>query len=141
MRAPDPALAFHYRRQVQFADTDLAGIVHFSCYFRYMEEAEHALWRAAGLSVTGGGLAWPRVAAHAEYRHPLRFEDAIDVSVRVAFGRRKIDYAFEIVRGETIAAAGTMTSVCARVEPGGELRTVEIPADVPERLRAALGRE
>ena len=52
-----------HRRRVQFYETDAAGIVHFSWYFRYMEEAEHALWRAAGLSVPppGGGVGWPRV--------------------------------------------------------------------------------
>ena len=37
---------FRYRRRVQFAETDLAGIAHFACFFRYMEEAEHALWLA-----------------------------------------------------------------------------------------------
>ena len=38
-------------RRVQFYETDAAGIVHFSWFFRYMEEAEHALWREAGLSI------------------------------------------------------------------------------------------
>ena len=33
------------RRRVHFYETDMAGFVHFSCFFRYMEEAEHALWR------------------------------------------------------------------------------------------------
>ena len=33
----------------------MAGVVHFSWFFRYMEEAEHALWRAAGLSVAPVG--------------------------------------------------------------------------------------
>ena len=46
---------FRYSRRVQFAETDLAGIVHFSWMFRYMEEAEHALWRAAGLSIADPG--------------------------------------------------------------------------------------
>ena len=43
-------MAFEYRlkRRVQFYETDMAGIVHFSCYFRYLEEAEHAMWRDAG---------------------------------------------------------------------------------------------
>ena len=36
------------RRRVQFYETDAAGIVHFSWFYRYMEEAEHALWREAG---------------------------------------------------------------------------------------------
>lgn len=136
-----PALvpgAFHYRRLVQFAETDLAGIVHFSWYFRYMEEAEHALWRAAGLSIASDGLGWPRVTAYCEYKHPLRFEDEIDVKVRAAFGRRRIQYGFEISRGDTIAATGVMTSVCARTDSAGALRTIEVPTEVVERLKAAL---
>jgi acyl-CoA thioesterase FadM len=57
--------AYVYDRRVQFAETDLAGIVHFSWYFRYIEEAEHALWRAAGLSISPprAEMGWPRVAA------------------------------------------------------------------------------
>ena len=43
-------------RRVQFHETDLAGLVHFSIFFRYMEEAEHALWRAAGEKLNEG--AW-----------------------------------------------------------------------------------
>ena len=42
---------FRLRRRVQFYETDAAGMVHFSWFFRYMEEAEHALWREAGLSI------------------------------------------------------------------------------------------
>ena len=37
--------AFVMRRRVEFIDTDMAGIVHFATYFRYMETAEHEfLW-------------------------------------------------------------------------------------------------
>jgi len=59
-----PISEFHYRRRVQFADTDLAGVVHFSWIARYMEEAEHALWREAGLSIVSpdAPLGFPRVA-------------------------------------------------------------------------------
>lgn len=130
--------AFHYRRLVQFAETDLAGIVHFSWYLRYMEEAEHALWRAAGLSIAGGDLHWPRVTAHAEYKHPLRFEDEIDVRVRAGFGRRRIEYDFEISRRDTIVALGVMTSVCARTNATGTLETIVIPAEIVDRLRGVL---
>ena len=136
-----PALArgaFHYRRQVQFAETDLAGIVHFSWYLRYMEEAEHALWRAAGLSIVGNDLHWPRVTAYAEYKRPLRFEDEIDVKVRAGFGRSRIQYGFEISRNGTLVAVGSMTSVCARSERDGQLKTIPIPDDVRERLTKAL---
>lgn len=130
--------SFRYRRQVQFAETDLAGIVHFSWYLRYMEEAEHALWRAAGLSIVGNDLHWPRLKAYAEYKRPLHFEDEIEVEVRAGFGRSRIEYGFEILRDTAIVAVGAMTSVCARSEGNGRLKTIAIPAEVKLRLGAAL---
>lgn len=51
---------FRYPRRVQFAETDLAGMVHFANFFRYMEEAEHALWRAAGMSIASTAPASAR---------------------------------------------------------------------------------
>ena len=129
---------FEYNRRVQFAETDLAGIVHFSAYFRYMEEAEHALWRAAGLSVARGDLHWPRVSASCQYATPLLFEDEIIVKVRAGFGRRRIQYGFEISRSDTISATGTMTTVCTHTSAGGILKTVEIPQEVVDGLRSVL---
>jgi acyl-CoA thioester hydrolase len=132
---------FHYSRRVQFSETDLAGIAHFSAYFRFMEEAEHALWRAAGLSIgaaekTGG---WPRVSAAFDYKSPLRFEDEFDVIVHIAeLTRRSIRYGFTINRGDVLVGTGTMTAVCTKKEDG-QLRAVELPADVVRRLRAASG--
>ena len=129
---------FRYRRRVQFAETDLAGIVHFSCYFRYMEEAEHALWRAAGLSIAGDGLHWPRVAASCDYRQPLRFEDEADVVVRPIFGRRRLEYTFSISRGGSVVCTGVMTSVCARMNEAGEMKSIDVPPAIADKLRAAL---
>jgi YbgC/YbaW family acyl-CoA thioester hydrolase len=131
---------FRYSRRVQFAETDLAGIAHFSAYFRFMEEAEHALWRAAGLSIgaaeiTGG---WPRVAAACEYKRPLRFEDKFEVTVHIAeLTRRSIRYAFTITAGDSLVGTGTMTAVCTKKE-NGELRAIDLPADVIRRLQAAV---
>ena len=48
------AAEFSISRRVQFAETDMAGVVHFSNYFRWMEEVEHAFFRAVGLSVVIG---------------------------------------------------------------------------------------
>ena len=42
---------FKTRRRVEFRDTDMAGIVHFSVFFAYMEQAEHELLRSLGLGV------------------------------------------------------------------------------------------
>ena len=45
------ATGFVYHRRVTFAETDMAGIVHFSNFYRYMEEAEHAFLRSRGLRI------------------------------------------------------------------------------------------
>ena len=42
---------FQLSRRVEFSDTDMAGIMHFSNFFRFMEAAETAFLRSLGLSV------------------------------------------------------------------------------------------
>src|SRR5262245_18033095 len=111
---------FRYRRRVQFAETDAAGIVHFANYFRYLDEAEHAMWRAAGLSIfpADSPIGFPRVAASVEYLAPLRFEDEIEVEVRIeALSRRSIKYRHTITCGDTKVATGAMTVVCVQNRP------------------------
>ena len=87
-----PTSEFVLRRRVQFYETDVAGIVHFSWFFRYMEEAEHALWREVGLSIhpPDSALGWPRVAASFDFQRALRFEDEIDVHLRIAEMSRRV---------------------------------------------------
>ena len=69
-----------------FSETDVAGIVHFSNYFRYFEDAEHALWREAGLSVHPDNppVGWPRVAASCNFHRALKFEQEFEVVVRIS---------------------------------------------------------
>ena len=132
---------FVYRRRVQFAETDLAGIVHFSNIFRYMEEAEHALWRAAGLTIAerGSDIGWPRLSAACEFRNPLRFEEEFEVRVRIAsLKTRTIEYEFTLVRDNTVIAVGTITSVCVKKSADGRMRATEVPADILRKLRAAI---
>jgi YbgC/YbaW family acyl-CoA thioester hydrolase len=132
---------FVYRRRVQFAETDLAGIVHFSNIFRYMEEAEHALWRAAGLTIAerGSDIGWPRLSTACEFRNPLRFEEEFEVRVRIAaLKTRTIEYEFTLVRGDTVIAVGTITSVCVKKSADGRMRATEIPAAIVKKLRAAI---
>ena len=129
---------FHYRRLVQFAETDLAGIVHFSTMFRYMEEAEHAMWRSVGLTIADrdGLFGWPRLSAAMEFRSPARFEDELDIVVRIAaLKTRTIDYEFVLSCGATLVAAGSIICICARKQPNGSMRATPIPAEIADKLR------
>ena len=135
-----PVREYQLRRRVQFYETDAAGIVHFSCFFRYMEEAEHALWREAGLSIhpPGSDIGWPRVAASCEFHGALRFEDEFDVSIRVeAVTRKTIRYACLLTRRDTKIATGTITIACVRKRPNHPMEAIEIPADIAARFQAS----
>lgn len=121
------------RRRVQFYETDAAGIVHFSNYLRYLEEAEHALWRENGLSISArdATLGWPRVAVSFDYRRPLRFEDEFELHLRVEqITQRTMRYGCRIeCRGELVAEGG-MTIVCVEKQPDHTMRAVAIPEDI-----------
>ena len=94
---------FSTRRRVAFCATDLAGVMHFSNYLRWMEDAEHAFWRSLGLSVHAPDAAtpysWPRVSVSCEYRAPLRFEDEAELRLRlVNLGGRSLTLEVEFLR-------------------------------------------
>ena len=128
---------FRYHRRVQFYETDLVGIVHFSWYYRYMEEAEHALWRSTGMSIAdpSSRYGFPRVNASCDFLAPLRFEEEFDVFVRVEeLSTRSIRYAHRIVRGDTTVATGTMTAACVD-RTSTPLRSIDIPDDIRRRLQ------
>ncbi len=129
------------KRRVQFYETDMAGIVHFSCYFRYLEEAEHAMWREAGLRIAdGSGIGWPRIAASFEYLRPLKFDDEFEVRLRVV-GKdaRTIRYEGVITSGETRIATGTLVVKCVTNRPGEPMRGADIPPEIDALFQVAPG--
>lgn len=138
---------FRVSRRVDFADTDMAGIIHFSNYFRYMEFAEVAFLRARGLSVsmTWGEdkLGFPRVSAMCDFLHPVRFDDVIDIEVRVErVGRKSVTFAFDFSHQGKQVAKGRLSAVCCRMRPGiHELESIDIPEEIRKRLLDAAGQE
>jgi 4-hydroxybenzoyl-CoA thioesterase/acyl-CoA thioester hydrolase len=126
-----------YHRRVQYKETDASGIVHFSSFFVYAEEAEHAMWRAAGLSVEPAHteLGWPRVSASFDFFKPLRFEDEIEVRIRLVERTAKtFRYQSVIVLNGDVAAIGFSTSICVRKVAGEPLRAADIPGEIAERF-------
>ena len=129
---------FHTSRIVEFADTDMAGIVHFSNFFRYMEAAEHAFLRSRGLSfrVHHDGVEYglPRVSASCDYLTPARFADVLTVAVAVdRLGRSSVTYAFDFSRDGEAIARGKVTSVFCRAEDG-RLKACDMPAAFRAKL-------
>lgn len=133
--------SFNTKRRIEFADTDMGGIVHFSRFFVFMETAEHQFLEALGTSVAavhdGQPLGWPRVAASCEYRRPARLGDRLEIEVRVQRkGTKSMTYGFRFVRDGEELATGRMTSVCCEMAPAGP-RSIPIPAAIAERIEEA----
>ncbi|MFT4638469.1 MAG: acyl-CoA thioester hydrolase [Verrucomicrobiales bacterium] len=144
---------FVHRMRIPFADTDLAGIVHFSNFFRYMENAEHAFFRSLGFSVHPGGSAatdlenypgfgWPRVSATCDYRKPLRFEESVDVEIRVEDrGAKTVRYEFRFLTEEhsCAVAIGHLTVICVRFDKETKrMRATNIPEAIREKIDSAV---
>jgi YbgC/YbaW family acyl-CoA thioester hydrolase len=127
------ARTFRCTRLVEFVDTDMAGIVHFSAFFRWMESAETAFLRSLGLTVLGEWegekVSLPRVAAACDYFKPARFGDELTIVVTPEkVGRSSLTYAFDFSVGGEAIARGHITAVYCQRVPGHGLAAREIPA-------------
>jgi acyl-CoA thioester hydrolase len=134
---------FRTTRRIEFCDTDMAGIVHFANFFRFMEAAEVEFLRARGLSVKmaweGQAIGFPRVAASCDYLRPARFEDLVEVTVRVnQIGRKAVTYAFDFFKDEEVIARGKITSVCCLVREDRQLKSIEIPTGIRSLLEESM---
>lgn len=142
---PEPRIhEFHVQRRVEFVDTDMARIVHFSRFFPYMEAAEHALLRhllGEGREVhfehEGHEIGWPRARATCEFKSPARLGDVLDIRVSVRRkGRRSITWGFDFTCEGREIAHGEITAVCCRID-GPKPVAVSIPDFLADRLEEA----
>lgn len=137
-------------RRVEFSETDMAGIVHFSNFFRYMETAEHGFYRSLGFSVTlddfDPPLGFPRVHAACDYKKPLRFEDLLEIHILVKEKRsRVLSYFFRFNKlpreGTTekplLVATGVLTVVCVAHYPDGKMEAMAIPVELAHKIEVA----
>lgn len=148
MHAPSQ-FHFSHRRLVEFADTDLAGIMHFANFFRFVEGAEHAYFRSLGFPVhTVDGAqhhGWPRVEASCRYHQPARFEQTLEVALRVDEVRTSsLRYSFWIFVADdparAVLATGSLSLVHVAFDAHTrQLQKAPIPAALRARLDAAVG--
>jgi len=136
---------YKVRRRVEFSETDMAGIVHYSNFFRYMEAAEHEFFRSLGFSVVtrqvDPPVGWPRVRAECDFKQPLRFEDEYEVHMLVVEKKTKsLSYQFRIRKlngGAPVEVArGTLTVVCV-THHGGTMKAAVIPREIADQIEVA----
>lgn len=142
-------------RRVELSETDLAGIVHFTNYLKWIEAAEAAFFEQVRLPLVTDSVesmqGWPRVEIAATYAAPLRFGDRVEVRLRLLEVRASAlrwEAAFHKIDPESglplepPAASATMTtlhSVLDRRTRG--IRATLIPDPARARLQARINHE
>jgi len=139
---------FRHRRLVEFADTDLAGIVHFANFFRFVESAEHAFFRSLGFRVhTDDGAThqgWPRLEVACKYLKPARFEQTLEICLRIEELRTtSLRYGFWIFGTDDaerpLLATGAFSIVHVELDAHARtLRKAPIPPDLRTRLESLV---
>ena len=130
--------------QVEFSETDMAGIVHFSNYFRWMEVAENALFESLNLELIEQDRhlfrGWPRVRASCAFHHPLRFRD--HVKIRIS-GKEVKDRAvcyqirfFKLKNHDCILVGkGEMTTIFVEIDCSlGSMKSMPLEDKILSRL-------
>ena len=120
--------------RVRYAETDAMGIVHHAVYPVWMELGRSDLLRELGQSYAAWearGVMMSVAEIRVRYRAPARYDELVEVRTRLReAGRRKVVFAYEVLRGETRLAEGesihlvTGSDGRARVMPDDLLRLI-----------------
>ena len=114
--------------RVYYEDTDMAGIVYYANYLKFIERARSDWVRGLGLDQArmrkeGSVFAVRRVEA--DYLKPARFDDELQVRTAVrSVSAARIVLRQEVWRGGDLLFGAVVTLVC--LEAGG--RAARLPA-------------
>jgi len=127
-----------HRHRVQLQEVDAAGVVFYATYFVYAHQAYERALLAAGFDLavllSAGRHALPMVHAEADYRHPLRYGDHVDVRCACTrIGSRSFTLVCTLMLDTTPVATVTHIHACLD-------RDTKASTALPDNLVAALKR-
>jgi len=136
------AYEFHYHRRIYWQDTDMAGIIHFTNYFRFMEEVELEFLLSLGLNslqIAREYNVWrPRVSAQCDFKKTVTFGDELDVHLWVVKkGRSSIHYEIAFNHDGEEVAHGRLSVACVSRDAEGNMTPTPIPPILDEALQVA----
>jgi acyl-CoA thioester hydrolase len=135
---PPTARIFEARLQVQWADVDIAGIMYFAAYWRFVEYAEIRLFDELGFPYDRVfeeyGFWLPRVRALAEYHAPALMNDWLRLRTHIErVGASSVRWKTVVFNERTGEAGAEFTLTVACID-----RATKKSRPLPEPIRAAL---
>ena len=127
--------------RVYFEDTDVAGIVYYANYLRFMERARSDMLRAAGIdqraAMEKGEGVYAVADASIKYLRPAKLDDDLVVVSRVAAVRAASCVIHQrVMRGGEILTDATVTAAFLCME-GRPKRQPRHWVETFERLKGA----
>jgi acyl-CoA thioester hydrolase len=137
-----PPFKYSSLTRVGFSDTDAQGIVYYGRYLPYFDSARVEYHRHLGLLQTqDGDNEFVMRANTIEYHAPARFDDLIEVFIRVSrIGRTSVTYECAAFRGDDDVLMVTAQQTLVLVDLD-ERRARAIPDDYREQLAAFEGED
>ena len=130
-----PPFRFATETRVGFDETDAQGVVYYGRYMPYFDLARVEYHRGLEmLRQEQHDREFVMRAMHVEYHQPARFDDLIEVDVRISrIGTSSVTYEFAAyLQGETLAVTATQTSVLVDLS---ERKPCPIPDWWRDRIR------
>ncbi len=120
-----------YPIRVHYEDTDMAGIVYYANYLRYVERARSDWVARAGVdqnAMRADGIVFVVTRVEADYLAPARFHDDLSVETGVEKKTRvRLVFRQRVLRGEALLFDSRITATC--MDAAG--RVVALPAGLP----------
>jgi len=124
--------------RVRWVDTDAAGVMHYSNYFRQFEACEEEFYRSMGLSFKTicekFGIGLPRVEAHCTYKSSCHCDDTVEITLQVGeIAEKTITYNFQAILrdGDKLAADGYLKCIAVNEK----WKAVPIPENFARLIR------
>lgn len=121
--------------RVYYEDTDLAGIVYYANYLKFIERGRTEWVRSLGIDQgllrAEAGIVFAVRRVVADYRRPAVFDDLLEVRTRpLGVTGARILLAQEVTRGPEVLFAAEITLAA--------LSATGAPARIPAEIRALL---
>jgi len=130
---------FQWQVRVYYEDTDNGGVVYYANYLRFMERARTEWIRMLGFEqdrlIRDDGVLFAVRSAHIDYLRPARFNDLLNVSVRLV-ERRRASMRFEQAVSRPDDDAGPLCTATVRIAclRADTLEPAPIPAYLLEEI-------
>jgi len=132
-------LTHHHTLRVYYEDTDLAGIVYYANYLKFIERARTEWVRELGIDQTAlkaeAGIVFAVRRVEADYLQPARFDDKLRVETAVeALTGARIVLTQNILREGALLFAAEVTLV-ALTDTG---RPARLPANIRRKFATSV---